>query len=695
MVQSRKRKLESSHEATSESAKAPHVRDAAVAMPAQLHESFLEVVQGVEDYAFILLDATGTILTWNKGAEKIIGYSANDVVGKHYRILHTEEERELNLSVKLLEVAGKKGRANVETWSVRKDGTRYWSSVTLSAIQNDDGTIRAFLQVSRDLTEKKIAEDHYSNYVEELMLKNEEMRKNEDRYHKMITEVVDYAIILLDKEGKILEWNKGAERLKGYSEDEIVGKSFRFFYPKEEKDAQLPERLLAEAVRNGSVTHEGWRLRKDGTRFWGNVTLTALHDESGEVIGFSKVTRDHTQKKIAEDRVANALEALKQANEQLKESEQRYYKMIAEVQDYAILLLNTRGEIQNWNAGAESIKGYKAAEVVGKHFEIFYPEEDRQKKLPERLLQQAIVHGKAAHEGWRVRKDGSLFWGSVVITALHNSGGNIIGFSKVTRDLSDRKRAEDALKTTAAQLDLKNKTLERVNEELSSFTHVASHDMKEPLRKILAFAARIEDAGFEPEKSRDYIQKIVSSASGLQRLIEDLLSYSHVANDTGAFEMVDLNRVVAAVRSDLEISINEKKAVIVSGELPVIKGISYQLQQLFLNLISNSIKFAKPNEPPRIFITSEIIEGPDIPGIPANGLNKYHHIAISDNGIGFAQEYNRRIFEAFERLHKKDKYPGSGIGLAIVKKIIQNHHGIISAESAPDKGATFHLYLPV
>jgi signal transduction histidine kinase len=225
-----------------------------------------------------------------------------------------------------------------------------------------------------------------------------------------------------------------------------------------------------------------------------------------------------------------------------------------------------------------------------------------------------------------------------------------------------------------------------VNEELSSFTHVASHDMKEPLRKILAFAGRIEDAGFDREKSREYVQKIVSSASGLQRLIDDLLSYSHVANDTSTFETVDLNGVLEAVRGDLEIAINEKKAVIESTPLPVVNGISYQLQQLFLNLLSNSIKFAKPDEPPRISITSEIIEGPDIPGVPTNGLNKYYHIAVSDNGIGFAQEYNRRIFE--------DKYPGTGIGLAIVKKIIQNHNGIISAEGAPDEGATFHLYLP-
>ena len=665
------------------------------ALPAQNDENFRQVVQEVQDYAVILLDPIGTILTWNKGAGKIEGYSAEDVIGKNYRIFYTKEDRELDLSSKLLETARNEGRTSYEGWSVRKDGTRFWGNVTLTALHHVDDTIRGFLKVTSDLTEKKMVDDKYSNFVEALRLKNEELLRSEERYHKMISDVMDYAIILLDKEGKILEWNKGAQKLKGYTAEEIIGKSFRLFYPKEEKDAGLPDRSLARAVTNGSVSHEGWCLRKDGSRFWGKVTVTALREEMGELMGFSILIRDQTQNKITDDRVSNALEELRQVNEQLKESEARYQQMIAEVQDYAILLLNTKGEIQNWNLGAEFIKGYGAAEIIGKNFEIFYPEEDRKRKLPQSLLERAAQHGKAAHEGWRLRKDGTRFWGSVVITALHNSAGRIIGFSKVTRDLSDRKKDEDALKTTAAQLDLKNRMLERVNEELSSFTRVASHDMKEPLRKIQTFAARIEEVAFDPARSREFLYKIIASSEGLQRLIDDLLAYSQVSNDTSAFESVDLNRILVSVRSDLEIAINEKKAVIRSRHLPVVKGIAYQLQQLFLNLLFNSIKFSKADEPPRIVITSEVIKGPDIPGVVTDGLIQYHHITVADNGIGFPQEFNSKIFDAFERLHRKEKYPGSGIGLAIVKKIIQNHNGIISAEGVPGAGATFHLYFPV
>lgn len=390
----------------------------------------------------------------------------------------------------------------------------------------------------------------------------------------------------------------------------------------------------------------------------------------------------------------NTMKEMRQLNEQLKESEERYHGMIAEVQDYAIILLSKKGEVQTWNAGAAVIKGYSADEIIGKHFSVFYPEEDRKNKLPYTLLRRAAVNGKANHEGWRVRKDGSRFWGSIVITALHNSQGDIIGFSKVTRDLTEKKMAEEALKASAAELHLKNKRLEQLNEELSSFTHVASHDMKEPLRKIRSYAARILSDDVDLQKAREYVHKIMSSASRMQALIDDLLSYSRLSDDTSAFEKVDLNATVTAVLADLEVAISEKNAVIKVGKLPTITGIAHQLQQLFLNLISNAIKFAKPGQPPSVTIRAEIIGRPEIPGIQSEENTKYHHITVTDSGIGFSPEQSSRIFEPFHRLHAKDKIPGTGIGLAIVKRIMQNHRGIVSAEGQPDAGATFHLYLP-
>jgi PAS domain S-box-containing protein len=697
MVQSRKKKSAAGKESPDAEvpAAAPITDNAEASASVNAEDSYERFVGEVEDYAIVMLDPQGTILTWNKGAEKIMGYSAKEAIGKNYRLFYTQEDKENNLATKLLNETRTNGKANYEGWRVRKDGTRFWGSVTITALHHDDGSVRGYIKVTRDLTDKKIAEDKYSNFAEELKLRNEQLKVSEERYHKMISDVMDYAIILLDKDGVILDWNKGAEKLKGYSSKEIIGKSFRMFYPKDEKDSHLPEKLLSEAVKKGSITHEGWRIKKDGNRFWGNIAITTLRDDHGAIIGFTKVTRDLTDKKVAEDKASNILEELRQANDQLKQSEERYHKMIEEVQDYAIILLNKDGEILNWNAGAEMIKGYKSREIVGKNFRIFYPPEDRESKLPEKLLAQAVKTGKATHEGWRLRKDGSRFWGSIVITALHDANRGVIGFSKVTRDLTEIKSAEDTLKTNAAQIDLKNKTLERLNEELSSFTHVASHDLKEPLRKILTYASRIESVGYNSEKSREYVEKIKNSSVRMQNLIDDLLSYSQVSNDTSSMQRIDLNKILQAAKSDLEIAVHEKQAVIDSQMLPVIMGIPYQLHQLFLNLISNAIKFSKPDVKPCILIKAEIIKGPDIPGQMSDGNNKYHHISVADNGIGFEHHDNDKIFQAFERLHPRDVFSGTGIGLAIVKRVIENHNGIISAEGHVGVGATFHLYLPV
>jgi PAS domain S-box-containing protein len=664
------------------------------ALPEEKSPGSESIFNEMQDYAIIRMDTKGTIISWNKGAEKIKGYTAKEIIGKNYRIFYTREDKQLNLSEKLLDVARKKGRTSYEGWRVRKDGTRFWGSMTLTALHNPDRKVNGFVKITRDLTDKKIAEDNLSNFIEELKLKNDELRESEEKYHKMVAEVSDYAIILLDRHGKILDWNKGAEKLKGYKAREIIGKNFRLFYPKDAKDQKLPERLLGEAEKNGSVIQEGWRVRKNGKRFWGNVTITALHDDNGRVIGFSKVTRDLTERKIAEDKVGNLVEELRQANDQLREREEQHQRMIAEIQDYAIILLDNEGCIQNWNNGAQLIKGYTPKEIIGKSFRIFYSKEDRSKQLPEQLIAEARESGRVSHEGWRLRKDGSRFWGSVVITALHNPEREVVGFSKVTRDLTERKAYEDSLKASAAQLDLKNKSLERLNGELASFTNVASHDLKEPIRKIRTFAQRIKDLLNDPAQVEGYAKKIIDTSARMQSLIEALLSFSQVSEDSGQLEDVNLNETVTTVKSDLEVLIAEKKASIQTNKLPVVKGVPHQMHQVFLNLISNALKFSKADEAPVVSIEAKRIKGPDIPGQIPDGGNQYFHISVKDNGIGFDSQHSTKIFNAFYRLHSKGAYNGTGLGLAIVKKIIQNHNGLITTESEPGRGSVFNIYLP-
>ncbi len=653
---------------------------------------FKSLISEVVDYAIVLLDINGAVMSWNKGAEKIKGYLPEEIMGRNFRIFYSKEDRAAQLPEHLLAKATANGRAVYEGWRIRKDGTRFWGEIAITAVHNKQGEIAGFLKMTRDLTERKKADDDNSNFVEELRQKNDALRESEERYHKMVSEVTDYVVISLDRAGKILDWNKGAERIKGYKAEEIVGKNFRLFYTKEDKEKKLPEFLLNEAIEKGSVSHEGWRIKKGGARYWGSVAITALHNEKGEIFGFSKVTKDLTEKKIAEDKLANFADELVFSNEELKKSEERYHKMVAEVKDYAIILLDKNGIIQNWNAGAEFIKGYTIAEAAGKSFEMFYTPEDQKNRLPNKLLEEAASMGRVANEGWRVRKDGSRFWGSVVITALHDSNKAIIGFSKVTRDLTERKKAEDQSKMDAVELERKNRALERVNAEISSFAYVASHDLKEPLRKIQTFASRIPETMNKPEGVMELLSKISGTAARMQKLMDDLLTYSQLSANNGNYQKVDLNIVIDAVLKDLDLSISDKNAQLKIDPLPTINGIAFQLEQLFLNLLSNALKFSKLNEPPVITITSSELQGKEIPLGLSNDMKKYYKITVTDNGIGFPEEHSQKIFEVFQKVHSKRAFAGSGVGLAVVKRIMENHGGLIMAEGKPDTGATFSMF---
>lgn len=533
--------------------------------------------------------------------------------------------------------------------------------------------------------------------TEELKRITEELQRSEERYHLMIEEVEDYAIVLLSTDGIIQNWNRGAEKIKGYTEQEVVGKSFRIFYPEEDQKAGVPEKLLHIAYTKGKSNHEGWRVRKDGTRFWGGVSMTAVHDSNGAVIGFSKVTRDLTERHKRDLSIQQFNEDLKARNEMLRLSEERYHRMVADVEDYAIILLDSHGYIQNWNKGAQTIKGYSAEEIIGKHFSVFYSEEDRAKDVPGRLLDEALKNGKALYEGFRRRKDGSKFWGSVVLTALHADDGSVLGFTKVTRDLSDKKLAEEQLKTTSKILAEKNNELLRINEELSSFAYISSHDLQEPLRKIQTFSDRIMETEYEnlSEKGKDYFKRMQAGAYRMQKLIQDILTYSRTTTSDKKLELTDLNELLSHAMVELEVMITEKKATIKSDRLPKIKVIPFQVQQLFSNLLNNALKFSKADVPPHVVVTAATVDGKKVP-LPNPPVAKtYCHISFRDNGIGFEPEYTRKIFEVFQRLHGRSEYGGTGIGLAICKKIVENHNGVITAEGEVDKGATFHIYLPI
>jgi PAS domain S-box-containing protein len=416
-------------------------------------------------------------------------------------------------------------------------------------------------------------------------------------------------------------------------------------------------------------------VRKNGSVFWANVVITALYNELNQHIGFSKVTRDLTDKKMHE--------------ESLKQSEERYRSLVEQVTDYGIFMLDEKGRIISWNEGARRIKGYEGIDIIGKYFSIFYPEEDILNGKPAYELKVARAEGKYEEEGWRVRKDGTLFWASVVITAIYNSEGIHIGFSKVTRDLTERKEAERALRESyeryrllAEELRATNTELSYANEELEQFTSIVSHDLQEPIRSIKSFLQliNIKLNNQEYDDLKTYIEKAVSSADRMKQLIQNLLHYSQLSKGERVEETVRvediINEAVQNVRNSVD---NSNAQITIETDVETIEGDRVQLVQLVQNLLSNALKFTDAQSP-KIKIS----------GVRENGHVKF---SISDNGIGIAETDLNKVFEIFRRLHTKKAYPGTGIGLAICKKIVDRHNGRIWPESKPGKGTTFYFTL--
>ncbi len=436
--------------------------------------------------------------------------------------------------------------------------------------------------------------------------------------------------------------------------------------------------------------------RPDGSRSHVIPHPSLIYDEHGAVTGAINILTDITaQREHSSLREEN--EDLRRVADQLRRSEERYHRMTAQVEDYAIILLSHEGLIENWNKGAEKIKGYSEQEVIGKSFKLFYTADDQHAGLPDKLLQIAIGNGKATHEGWRMRKDGSKFWGSVVLTTVYNDDGSVLGFTKVTRDLTERKLAEEKLRAASLKLEQKNKELEMINEHLSSFAYISSHDLQEPLRKIQTFSDRILDTEYDKlsEKGKDYLLRMQAGASRMQKLIRDILAYSRTALSEKKLELADLNELLNHAMVELEVMILEKKAVIESDQLPDLMVIPFQIQQLFNNLLNNALKFSKPGVPSHIRIKSEVVSGQELEQAHTPLTKEYLRITFQDNGIGFEPEYSKKIFEVFQRLHGRHEYGGTGIGLAICKKIVENHSGFLSAESTLGDGAAFHIYLPM
>jgi PAS domain S-box-containing protein len=525
----------------------------------------------------------------------------------------------------------------------------------------------------------------------------DELMKSESRF-RLLADSMPQQVWTSDPTGNLTYFNRAVYDYSGKTFEAMRLKGWKAFVHPLESDAY--EIAWKNATRTGTEFVFEHRLQNSQGDYRWHITraIPQKGPDNDLQMWVGTITDIDDQKMITtllEAQIKERTEKLNEINLQLKSFEERYSTIINEVKDYVILLLDKDGNIRNWNKAAEKIKGYSGEDIIGKNFSIFYTDEDKASGLPTKLIQEATLHGKAEVQGWRLRKDGTRFWGSIIITSLHDEKNNITGFSKVTRDLTDKKNAEDRLLEYLQSIEQKNQELQQTNAELEAFNYIASHDLQEPLRKIQTFSQRImeKDKQQLSETTLDYFNRMIRAASRMQNLIDALISYSRTNAASHDAQVTDLNTLLQEVKDDLQESIDEKKATLTWDTLPVLRLIPLQIYQLFINLISNALKYRKKDVPPQIHISYELLTASQInePGLLEVS---YHSISIRDNGIGFEERYKTKIFELFQRLHGKTEYDGTGIGLAICKKIMRNHDGIITASGEPGIGSVFTIYLP-
>jgi PAS domain S-box-containing protein len=652
-----------------------------------------KIIEQNEERLKIIVDAS-ELGTWElnvKTREPIYSQRYLEIVGgykeetqlTHEQLLKHLHPDDMHIRNKAFKDALTSGYLNYEARMIWIDQSIHWMEGKGKLFYDAENNPEKLIGTVRDITDEKKHQ--------------QELEESEKRF-RSLTESIPQLIWETDEKGNALfASGKWFEYTGIHPAGEVEWKAM--IHP---DDYDENTRVWTHSLATGEAYRCDVRVRRyDGKYRWHAVIGEPVYDKDNKIIKWVGAFTDiHNEKAFThelEQQVTARTKELNQMNESLQKSEERYHLMVEEVQDYAILYLSHNGTVENWNLGAEKIKGYKAEEIIGKNFSEFYTESDRENNLPQKLLNVAIEKGKATQEGWRVRKDGSHFWASVVITAVHNKKNQVIGFSKVTHDLSEKKKADDRLKQNALELEQKNIELEKMNQELQSFAYISSHDLQEPLRKIQTFATQIIERESQnlSDYGKDKFQRMQNAAKRMQTLINDLLSYSRTNVQERVFEKTNLSKIIDEVRDDLKEEIEQKHARIESTENCEANIIPFQFRQLLYNLVSNSLKFSKAETPIVVKINSEIVKGSDLNNKKLEDKTVYCHIKIEDNGIGFEQQYSAKIFEVFQRLHGKLEYTGTGIGLAIVKKIVDNHNGIITATGELNKGATFDIYIPI
>ena len=629
------RKAAEKHLSQTESGR--HLAEAALQ---ECQEKYQMLLDGIQDYAIFMMDPRGQVVSWNTAAERIKGYSADEIIGRNFSCFFPPEDIERGRPEEILRMTAASGRHEEQGMRVRKDGSRFLASLTFTALRDSNGNLRGFSEFSHDLSESKESGTKYRGLLE----------------------AAPDAMVVVNQEGRIVLLNLQAEKQFGYRRDELVGQKVKNIIPD-----GFAERLLADRLRSAEDAlaqqiGTGIELtgrRKNGSEFPIEIMLSPL--ESAEGILVTAAIRNISMRKAAEKHLA--------------QMEGRYRGLLEAAPD-AMVVVNQDGEIILLNVQAEKQFGYRRDELVGQKVKNIIPEGFAERLVADALRSAADALAQQIGTGIELngrRKNGSEFPIEIMLSPLESAEGILV--TAAVRDITTRKKAE-------AHLLQKVEELNRSNEELEQFAYIASHDLQEPLRMVASYTQLLSMRykGKLDSDADEFISFAVDGASRMQRLIKDLLAYSRVGTKPPDLQDTSSEKALQHALINLRGAVAESGALVTYDPLPIVVADEMQLIQLFQNLVGNAIKY-QDSEVPRVHISATV------------SAEKKWIFSVRDNGLGINSLYFEKIFGVFQRLHKREEFEGTGVGLAICKKIVERHGGAISVESKLGHGSTFFFAL--
>jgi PAS domain S-box-containing protein len=604
-------------------------------------ERYRMLLDGVKNYAIFMMDPQGQVLSWNAGAERIKGYSSAQIIGHNFACFFPPEDVKRGRPQKILQLTAATGRHEEQSVRVRKDGSRFFASIVFTALRDTAGNLRGFSEFSHDLSESL---------------------RSEARYRGLLEAAPD-AMVVVNGGGEIVLLNVQAEKQFGYSRDELVGQPVKNIIPQ-----GFAERLIADGTRSAAEAlaqqmGTGIELsgrRKDGSTFPIEIMLSPL--ESAEGVLVTAAIRDISVRKSAEEHLA--------------QMEGRYRALLEAAPD-AMVVVNGDGTIALLNVQAEKQFGYRRDELLGQQVKNIIPHGFAERIVSDGTRTTADALAQQIGTGIQLvgrRKNGSEFPLEIMLSPLESPEGILV--TAAIRDVSMRKQSEEQLRKVIAEL-------KSSNDELQQFAYVASHDLQEPLRMVASYTQLLAKRykGRLDSDADEFIDFAVNGCKRMQGLIQDLLAYSRAGTNGKAFCHVSSEGALQQALTNLRITIEQSGAVVSHDSLPAVKTDETQLTQVFQNLVGNAIKY-RSTEAPRVHVSAN-----------TNSDNEWI-FSVRDNGLGIDPQYFERIFILFQRLHGRNEFEGTGIGLAICKKVLERLGGRIWVESQPEKGSNFYFALP-